>query len=297
MSSISNILTIDVEEWFQVYNLWDSIPRSTWDSYPSRLESQINRLLTILARHECKATFFVLGWVAKHRPNVVKAIVREGHEIASHGLNHDLVFDMDAERFREETLETNRILEDLAGSKIRGYRASNFSITRENLCAFEVLAELGFEYDSSVYPINRRRYGIPGFPRGPVRLELPSGNSLVEFPAPTMSLFGIPIPVAGGGFFRFWHYSITSRAIKSLNRKGLPAVIYLHPWELDPDQPRIKGGGRHKLWMHYYNLDKTYGRLERILTEFKFEKMRELMRQQADVLPNYKLEGGSWNYG
>ncbi len=290
MADVTNILTFDVEEWFQVYNLWEAIPRSEWEGCPSRLENQVAKLLDILDRRNCRATFFVLGWVARHRPGVVKEIARRGDEIACHGLNHDLVTDMTPERFRRETAAATELLEDLTGVKVRGYRASNFSIQRGNLWALEVLAELGFAYDSSVYPVVRGRYGIPGFPRGPVRLILPSGATLLEFPPPTMRFLGATVPVAGGGYFRFFPYRVTRGALTRLNRAGAPAVVYLHPWEIDPGQPRVKGGGILKRWMHYCNLSRTEGRLERLLEDFRFGSVEEALEGMTGEPPDFRVE-------
>lgn len=287
--SISNILTFDVEEWFQVYNLWEAIPRSEWVNCERRLENQIEKVLDLLDEFGKKATFFVLGWVAKHRPEVVKSIHRRGHEIASHGLNHDLVTTMDAARFRAETLETGQRLEDLTGRQLHGYRASNFSIRHQNSWAFDILAELGYSYDSSVYPIGRKRYGIPGFPREPVKLKLASGGALLEFPLTTLKAAGKTLPVAGGGFFRFYPLCITRHAINSLNRKGIPAVIYLHPWEFDQEQPRIRKGNAQKIWMHYHNLDKTENRLRRLLSEFKLGSVRSVLEKGELNFREYSL--------
>jgi len=202
------------------------------------------------------------------------------------------LFDMTPAQFRREPEDTSKLLEDLTGSHVRGYRASNFSITNANLWTLEVLIELGFDYDSSIYPIRRDRYGIPGFPRGPVKLDLSSETSLIEFPMPTMCVAGRIIPAAGGGFFRFWPYMVTKRTIRALNRQQQPVVIYLHPWEFDPDQPRIKIGNRKKLWMHYYNLHSTEKRLNRILQDFKFITMGKLADKLKDDLETYRFYSG-----
>ncbi len=281
MEKIRNIISFDVEEWFQVYNLWGAIPRSEWVNCQPRLENQVKRLLDILDEFRVEATFFVLGWVAKHQPLIVKSIHQRGHEIASHGLNHDLVTDMSEERFRTETLETGHRLSDLTGESIYGYRASNFSIRRQNLWALDVLAELGYCYDSSIYPVGRKRYGIENFPREPVRLKLPNGGELLEFPPPTMKLLGKTIQVAGGGFFRFYPLCLTRRAITCLNTKDIPAVIYLHPWEIDPGQPHVKVGSVQKRWMHYINLDKTENRLRMILSKFDFGSFSQIINKDA----------------
>lgn len=289
-----NILTLDVEEWFQVQNLADSIPKVSWHRLPSRVEVGLNLFLDILDEYDVKATFFILGWIVLRFPQVVGKIVKRGHEAACHGWEHEMISRMNAGSFRDETDAAATAIADIAGKPVMGYRAPTFSINKDNLWAFEILGELGFKYDSSVYPIRRERYGMPGFPRYPVRLDLPSGADLVEFPLPTMRLPGMNLPVGGGGYLRFWPYAMTKKAVELLNFSGVPAVVYLHPWELDPDQPRILQGSQIKRWMHYHNLSQTETNLRNLLIDFKFTTMEEAYRNSYEKMEFYRPEGDSW---
>jgi len=290
MFMTTNILTFDVEEWFQVYNLSGAISRADWDNIPSRLEIGTQRFLDLLDESDCKATCFILGWVARKYPQVVKNIADRGHEIGCHGWDHKPVFDMTEGEFRSETEDAVKALSDATGAEIIGYRASNFSITGSNLWALDILAECGFRYDSSIHPFGGRRYGVAGFPRGPVRLKLPSGREIVEFPLPTAHVFGCVLPVAGGGYLRFWHYRLTKWAIGKLNRSNLPAVVYIHPWELDPEHPRVgRGVSPIRKWMHYYNLRSTEPKLKKLLKDFSFEKMGALYETITGALPVYEF--------
>ncbi len=286
---MKNILTVDVEEWFQVYNLREAIPRVNWDMLPSRLDVGVYKLLDMLDRYSCRATFFVLGWVAERKPGTIREIARRGHEIACHGWDHKPVTGMSPDEFHAETSDSLKVLSDITGTDITGYRASNFSIDTSRPHALETLADLGFQYDSSIFPFRRGRYGTAGFPRGPVRLVLPGGVSLVEFPLPTVRLPGGTLPVAGGGYLRLFPYRFTRLGIHRMNSEGIPAVVYLHPWELDPDQPRLSGGSRLKKWMHYQNLKGTEGILERLLGEFRCYSMSEAYDTVKGGLSEYRI--------
>jgi len=256
---------------------------------PSRLEGQIQRLLDLFDETGIKVTCFILGWAARHQPQIVREIQRRGHEIASHGLNHDWVYNMDRVRFRQETEMAGKLLEDLTGKPLRGYRASNFSISRTTLWALEILAELGYEYDSSIYPIARRRYGMPGFPLHPVQLALPNGLSIIEFPPASLGWGRLRIPTAGGGFLRFWPYFLTDWTFRQNQHHQRPTVVYIHPWEIDPGQPRVKAGGRIKSWMHYCNLGQTFKRLRRMIEDYEFITMGEYIKREK--YPTVKVLG------
>jgi len=228
------------------------------------------KLLAIFAQFDVRATFFVLGWVAERYPQLVRDIAARGHEIACHGFSHRLVYEQSPEEFREETSRTKDLLEDITGSAVLGYRAASYSIVHESLWALDILVELGFLYDSSIFPVHHDRYGIPSAERFPHRLATPNGNSIVEWPLATAKILGCRLPVAGGGYFRLLPYWLSQWGLASINRRELrPFIFYLHPWEIDPAQPRV-----HARWLsrfrHYTNLGKCEERLRRLLGEFRF---------------------------
>lgn len=261
---VRNAISFDVEDYFQVSALASAVDRKTWPAQPSRVKANTGRLLDLLAAREVRATFFVLGWVAEHHPDVVRAIARGGHEIACHGYSHRLIYEQEPHEFREETVRALGLLEDQVQARIRGYRAATWSITRESLWALDTLHELGFEYDSSIFPTHHDYYGIPDCPRGPHRLRLADGKTLLEFPPSTVSVGGLNIPVAGGGYFRMLPLAVTRWAIRRVNAEGLPFMFYLHPWEIDPSQPRFKVALKSR-FRHYTNLATCEQKLERLL--------------------------------
>jgi len=274
--SITNALTVDVEDYFHVSALAGAIHRDTWDSRESRVEGNVRRLLALFDETGARGTFFVLGWVAERYPELVREIARRGHEIACHGFSHRLVYEQPPEEFHEETLRAKKLLEDVTGSEVLGYRAASYSIVRRSLWALDTLVELGFAYDSSIFPVHHDRYGIPDAERSPHRLSTPGGKVIVEWPLSTARVFGAKLPVSGGGYFRLLPYSYTRYCMKKWNQQGLPAMFYLHPWELDPDQPRIKLPFTKRI-RHYYNLDKTEHRLDQLLSEFLFSPVKEVL--------------------
>jgi polysaccharide deacetylase family protein (PEP-CTERM system associated) len=236
------------------------------------------RLLELFARRGVLATFFVLGCVADRHRGLVKRIAESGHEIASHGQSHRLVYEQDPITFREETRRSRATLQDASGQPVLGYRAASFSITARSLWALDILAEEGFTYDSSVFPVVHDRYGIPGARRGPHRLRSPGGALLVEVPPSTVALGRFTLPVGGGGYLRLYPLRMTSWAIRRLNRReGLPAVVYVHPWEVDPGQPRIRAPFRSR-FRHYTGLESTAGKLGELLRRFRFGPMSDLLR-------------------
>ncbi|HET7224170.1 MAG TPA: XrtA system polysaccharide deacetylase, partial [Candidatus Eisenbacteria bacterium] len=266
-----NALTIDFEDWFQGIE----IPHTAWGGFESRIERSGARLLALLDRAGVRGTFFVLGWVAERHPQLVRDIVAAGHEIGTHGWSHTLVYRMAPERFREELVRSLALLQDLAGTPVRGHRAPYFSITRASLWALDVLAECGVRYDSSVFPVLNYRYGIEDAPRWPYRVST-AGGALTEFPISTVRLFGRNVPIAGGAYFRIFPYAVTRAAFRALHREGHPVVFYLHPWEVDPGHPRIPLPRRIAA-THYVNLAATERRLERLLREFRFAPMGEVL--------------------
>jgi polysaccharide deacetylase family protein (PEP-CTERM system associated) len=269
-SSLANALTVDFEDWYQGLE----IPPAEWDSFEDRIPGSGRRILSVLAEAGVRGTFFVLGAVAKRHPELVREIALAGHEIATHGWSHTLIYRMDPETFRSELADSIRLLEDLSGQRIVGHRAPFFSITRRSLWAFEILGELGIRYDSSVYPVLNYRYGIEDAPRWPYRV--PGRHPLIEFPISTWRVLGRNLPVAGGAYFRIYPYALTRHAFRSLNRDGHSAVFYIHPWELDPGHPRIPVPRRIAL-THYANLGATERRLRALLSDFRFVPMREIL--------------------
>lgn len=277
-------MTVDVEDYFHVAALAGSIDRATWDEREYRAEQSTRRLLDLFERSNLHATFFVLGWVARRSPDLIREIARRGHEVASHGMSHKLVFNQTPEEFRSETVESKALLEDIIGAPVLGYRASTYSITRRSLWALDILKEAGFAYDSSIFPIRHDTYGIPDAPQIPSRIPTPKGESIVEFPMSTAPMFGTRIPVSGGGYFRILPYWLTRRGLTKLNQElGRPFIFYLHPWEVDPEQPRVRTNWKSRL-RHYTNLDRCEARLARLIGEFRFGRVRDVLARAA-LLP------------
>jgi polysaccharide deacetylase family protein (PEP-CTERM system associated) len=287
-NKIVNALSIDVEDYFHATALSGAIERSEWDSADSRVERNTRWLLESFSRRNIKATFFVLGWVAERFPHLVREIAEAGHEIGSHGYSHKLIYNQTPEEFREETLRSKQFLEDTIGAPVTGYRAASFSITPKSEWAIDILIEAGFEYDSSLYPISHDLYGDKKAPRHPFVRRGSNGGSIVELPLSTLKLLGQRIPVGGGGYFRLFPYWFLRWALARVNRtEGQPFIFYLHPWEVDVDQPRmpVKGFSRFR---HYNNLEKSEERLNRLLDDFQFSTCRDLLqdwneRQQANA--------------
>lgn len=280
MSGIENALTIDVEDYFQVAALAEAVRQEDWHSMEYRVEANTHRLLSLLGRHNAKATFFTLGWVAEKSPELVRTIQKEGHEVASHGYSHQLIYNQTPDVFREETRRSKAILEDIIGEPVTGYRAASYSITNESRWALDILAEEGFVWDSSIFPVHHDRYGMPGTPRWPHTLTTDKGYQLAEFPLSTLKLPGYTLPIAGGGYFRLFPYWFSRWGLGSINRKGQPFVFYLHPWEVDPEQPRldVKWFSRFR---HYNNLDVCEERLSKLLGHFSFTTMSNVLRAQG----------------
>ncbi len=277
-----NALTVDVEEHFQVSAFESVVRREDWDGHESRVVSNTERLLDLFDEVDVRATFFCLGWVAERQPALIREIVRRGHEVGSHGYSHRLIYEQTPSEFREELLRSKRLLEELTSGAVEGHRAASFSIGRSNLWALDVIAECGFRYDSSLFPVVHDRYGIPGAPRGIYRLTTPAGHSLIEIPPSTLAVGSRTLPVAGGGYLRLYPGWLTSWAIRRLNRQeARPAVVYVHPWEVDPDQPRIEGAGLVSRFRHYVNLRGTATKLRRLLDRHRFGRMSDLLAEAA----------------
>ena len=276
--SLLNAFTVDVEDYFQVENFARAIPRRDWEQFASRIVPNTRRVLELLARHGVRGTFFILTWNAERIPDLVREIQAAGHEIAAHGHEHRLVYEQTPAEFTADIEKARALLVALTGTPVLGYRAPSYSITVASRWAFARLKAAGFAYDSSVYPIRRRRYGIPAAPRHPHPID-----GLIEFPMTTLRIGRLNIPAASGGYLRLLPLAVSRAAIAQQNRAGHPAVVNVHPWELDPEQPRI-GGGHLGGFTHYANLTRTAARLSALLREFRFGTMRESLHQAGYAL-------------
>jgi polysaccharide deacetylase family protein (PEP-CTERM system associated) len=276
--AVLNAMTVDVEDYFHVSVFDGVVPRSCWETLESRVERNTERLLEIFADTGVRATFFVLGWVGERYPGLVRRIAAGGHEVASHGFAHRLVYDLTPAMFRDDVRRSKDLLEDATGRPVEGYRAPSYSVTPRSLWALDILIDEGFRYDSSIFPIHHDRYGIPLSPRHPYRLQRSAG-SIIEAPGSTVRWGFMNFPVAGGGYFRIFPYAWTRMGISRLNRnEHRPAIFYMHPWEIDPDQPRLSAGLLSR-FRHYRNLDKTEARLRRLLADFRFGPMRAVLHE------------------
>lgn len=272
-----NALSFDLEDWYQVLYFEDRISRAEWPAQESRLAASTARLLDLLEAHGARATFFVLGWNAERMPHLVEAIQRRGHEIASHGFAHHLIHRQTHEEFTADLARSLDVLRAITGAPIRGYRAPSFSITRESTWAVRILMDHGLEYDSSILPARRPYCGVPGAPRGPWVMQDADGRKLWELPPSTLRVLGRNVPFSGGGYFRLLPYQLVRWALRRANRAGMPGIVYLHPWELDPDHPVLPIRRSHR-FQHYVNLRRTEGKLARLLTDFRFVPFAELLR-------------------
>jgi polysaccharide deacetylase family protein (PEP-CTERM system associated) len=267
-----NALTIDVEDYFQVSALAPHFPRASWDQVPCRIEANVDRVLALLHEHGAKATFFTLGWIAERYPKLVRLIVMEGHELASHGYAHERASVQTPEAFGADVALAKAVLEDIAGVAVKGYRAPSFSIGKSNPWAHDELLEAGYTYSSSVYPIAHDHYGMPDAPRFAWRLP----NGLIEIPVSTVRRFGRNWPAGGGGYFRLLPYRVSHWAIASVNRRDQrSAIFYFHPWEIDPDQPRVREASAKSRFRHYLNLDRMEMRLKCLLGDFRWSRVDE----------------------
>lgn len=270
-----NALSIDVEEYFQVHAFEEVIRREDWEKYESRVETNTSWVLDILAETGTRATFFILGWIAERHPTLVRRIQDAGHEVASHGYAHCLIYHQTPQQFRSDLQRSLDIIRDITGEKVFGFRAPSFSVTKHSLWALDVVQECGLRYDSSIYPARplvHNRYGLPGAPRAPHMIR----SGLWEFPMTIVHWLGRDFPIGGGGWLRHYPYALTRWGLRRANAEGRPAIVYLHPWEVDPEQPRINGS----LWrqyLHYQNLDKTGARLMALCQEFRFAPVREVL--------------------
>jgi polysaccharide deacetylase family protein (PEP-CTERM system associated) len=270
---MKNALSIDLEDWFCVHNMEQAIRREDWDRCESRVAGNTHRILELLAEHDTRATFFVLGWVAERAPDLISEIEQLGHEIATHGYSHTLLTSMTPESFEEDLKKAIAVTQVCSNQEIIGFRAPSFTITSKTLWAIAILARNGIRYDSSVFPIGfHPDYGMPDSSLAIHNLD----SSLVEVPLSCAEVFGMRVPCSGGGYFRIFPYAVTKFLLKRCNKQGRPAIFYFHPWEIDPQQPRIQLP-RLKKFRHYYNLNKTLKRLDHLLSDFEFTTVRSLI--------------------
>lgn len=272
LDNVINAISVDVEDYFQVQAFAGCIDRTTWDAIPCRIEANMDRMLTVFSEARVHGTFFTLGWIAERYPALIRRIVSEGHELASHGHGHQLVHTLIPDEFREDLLHAKHLLEDIGGVPVIGYRAPTFSIGPRNRWAFEILEQTGHRYSSSIYPVKHDLYGVPDAPRFPYHPNPALG--LLEFPMTTLPLAGRNIPISGGGYFRLMPYALYSTLLRRyLAVEKRPAIFYIHPWEIDPGQPRIPTASRLARFRHTVNLAATASRLARLLRDFHWDRM------------------------
>lgn len=274
---ITNALTIDVEDYYQVSAFENTVAYDEWDRQESRVERNTLKVLDLFSEAGVKATFFVLGWVASRHPGIVREIAGRGHEVACHGYSHRLVYNQSPRDFRNETLSSKQLLEDQAQTVILGYRAASYSITRKSLWALDILQECGFQYDSSIFPIRHDRYGIPDAEQNPHAHVTSNGSRIVEFPVTALDMKAAKLPLGGGGYFRLFPYWLTRTGLKIFNRRNAaPFIFYLHPWELDVEQPRLRGSWFSR-FRHYNNLERCEARLRMLLQDFDFAPAKDVL--------------------
>jgi len=275
-----NAFTVDVEDYFQVSAFERQIPRTQWPAFDLRVVESTRRILNLLDRHGVCATFFVLGWIARACPQLVQEIDRAGHVIGSHSFWHRLVYELTPEEFRADTQTSKKVLEDLTGKPVLSYRAPSFSITRKSWWALPILAEEGFRYDSSIYPVRHDRYGVPDACPEIHSIQTDRGK-LIEFPPSAYPIGRWRLPISGGGYFRLYPYGASRTMLRKANQDGSPFVFYVHPWEVDPDQPVVRAGSRLSQFRHRVNLKSNYGKLDRLLRDFRFDALETVLEGSA----------------
>ncbi len=290
---IKNAMTVDVEDYFQVSAFENIIDQNDWDKIACRIPQNMEKILALFARHDTKATFFTLGWVAERFPQVVRDVVAAGHEVASHGWSHIRVPNSDPASFFEDIDRTRKLLQDISGQSVNGYRAASYSVTKQTLWVYENLARAGYQYSSSIFPIRHDLYGIPDAPRTPF---IVADTSIIEIPLTTVNLSGKNFPCSGGGWFRLMPYQLFKAGLKRVNEKDkLPGIFYFHPWEIDPEQPRQKNIPAKTAFRHYLNLQRMEKRLDKLLEDFQWDTMQQVFVEQADypVISLSRLENAA----
>jgi polysaccharide deacetylase family protein (PEP-CTERM system associated) len=272
-----NAFSVDVEDWFQVSDFEEQVRLDEWDRYESRVVGNTRRLLRLLREFRVKGTFFVLTWNAERHPGLVEEIAAEGHEVATHGYAHRLVYEQGRDLYRRDLERSIEILERIVGRRPRGYRAPSFSVTSRSMWALDVMLENGLEYDSSIFPVRDSLYGVPGAVRFPFVIHTAGARRLIEFPMTTAQVAGRNLPLGGGAYLRLLPYAYMRWGMRRVNREGQPAVVYLHPWEIDTEQPRLKSRGKRGVSTHYINLHAMEHKLRRLLTDFRFAPVGEVL--------------------
>lgn len=280
---VLNALSVDVEDWFQVGAFETVIDRNDWETLDQRVDRNTNIVLDMFAARNVKGTFFTLGWIAKRNPGLIRRMIEQGHEVASHGWDHQRVFQIGADRFKDDIAKTKALLEDQSGKPVTGYRAPSFSIDARTPWAHELLAETGHLYSSSVAPVVHDHYGWPEAPRFAYKPVL--GSPLIELPVTTARVAGRTIAAGGGGFFRVLPYAFSRWAVRQANKNGEAAIIYFHPWEIDPLQPRVAGAPLKSTLRHYTNLDVMAGKLERLINDFAWGRVDAIADAKRALLP------------
>ena len=282
-----NAMSVDVEDYFQVSAFEPYVKKEEWDNIPCRVEQNVDRILQLFSERNIKATFFTLGWMAQRYPEMIRRIIADGHELASHGWGHVRVVNQTPEQFRTDVKKTKALLEDISGQAIKGYRAASYSIGKDNLWAHQVLADTGHEYSSSIVPIKHDLYGIPNAPRFAFRTAM---GSILEIPITTVTLGGRNLSCGGGGWFRLFPYSFSRWAMRRVNQQDAePMVFYFHPWEIDPEQPRQAGLNAKTRFRHYLNLNQMYPRLENLLRDFRWDRMDRIFLAEKRSRPMLDL--------
>ncbi|MGS2724305.1 XrtA system polysaccharide deacetylase [Porticoccus sp. GXU_MW_L64] len=274
----NHAISIDVEDYYHVAAFKGVISPSQWQEWPSRVEQNTDKILQLLDNNGVLGTFFVLGWVAERHPQIVRRICAQGHEVASHGYSHQLIYEQRPDTFKEETYKSKQILEEQIQLPVHGYRAASYSITRNSLWAIDILLDLGFRWDSSIFPIYHDNYGIPNTPDCAYQIKGRSGESLLEIPLTTARFSKLALPAAGGGYFRLYPYWLSRMLFKYATRNK-PGIFYIHPWEVDPSQPRIKNASRLAKFRHYNQLGACEGRLQQLLNDFDFDTISNLINE------------------
>ena len=289
MTPVTNIFSVDLEDWFCVQNLNGIIPRDQWEKCESRVERNTMVLLDRLSKHNVEGTFFVLGWVAERYPDLIREVERRGHEIATHGYSHQLLTYMTPEEYRADLGRSLEVLARCSSQTVRGFRAPSFSVTRKTWWALEIMRDAGISYDSSIFPVGfHPDYGVPDFPLS--AQQLPEGP--LELPMSCVEMFGRRIPCSGGGYFRLFPYPVSRALMRRCNSQGRPVVFYIHPWEVDPGQPRVQMPASKK-FRHYNNLDKTLERIDRLLEDFRFSSVRKVRPEVTCVGRKPDMQGRS----
>jgi polysaccharide deacetylase family protein (PEP-CTERM system associated) len=286
---MTHAISIDVEDWYQVSDFEEIVEFSAWQWYESRIIANTERVLALLNEAGVRGTFFVLAWNAERHPELPRLIAAAGHEIATHGYTHRLAYEQGPHAFRDDVERSKKLLEDLTGTPVLGYRAPSFSITARSLWALDVLLDLGFRYDSSIFPVRDALYGIPGAQRTPFPIGR-NGQVLVEFPLSTVRFAGRTLPLGGGAYMRLLPYAYTRWGLRRLEREGLQGVLYFHPWELDPEQPRLKVRGKRGFSTHYLRLHSTEGKVRRLLGDFRFAPIASVLGLEMSSPPAMHCE-------